>query len=88
MPRVSDSGHEMVKTGNREYEYRTFTVLGNYNREFGLPESAWVVYYESEPINPIWGLKDAMEYIDEMIQSPRIEEYAHLRTDEEKENLE
>ena len=88
MPRVSDSGHKMVKVGNKSYRYRTFGVNNNEFGEYGYPRTAWIVSYENEPINPAYNLKDAMQYIDSMIQDPHSKEYKHLRTDEEKESLE
>ena len=87
MPRVSNSGHEMVKVGNKSYRYRTFEVNNNEFGDFGYPKTAWIVSYKNEPINPIYNLKDAMKYIDSMIQDKHIKQFEHLRTDEEKERM-
>ena len=88
MPRVSDSGHEMVKVGNKSYKYRTFEVNNNEFGDYGYPRTAWIVSYEHEPINPVYTLKDAMQYIDDMIQSEYSRGFEHLRTDEEKAAIE
>ena len=45
MPRVSDSGHEMVKVGNKSYKYRTFEVNNNEFGDYGYPRTAWIVSY-------------------------------------------
>ena len=87
MPRISDSGHKMVKIKNGLYEYRTFTVEPNTFGEFGLPKTAWIVSYNDKHINPAWNLKEAMEEIDHTIQDPHTKGYEHLRTDEEKERF-
>jgi len=87
MPRVSDSGHEMVKVGNKSYRYRTFGVNNNEFGDYGYPRTAWIVSYKNEPIAPLYTLKDAMQYIDDTIQSEYNRGYEHLRTDEEKERM-
>jgi len=63
------------KTGNGTYEYRGFTIEKNIFKQYGMPKSAYVVSADAEGNNdelgPSWIIKDAMNWIDWIIDVER-----------------
>ncbi len=73
--------HRRQRMENGDYQYRNFFITRNLFAEYGVPASGWVVMSANlEEIDATHTLRDACEWIDQMIECPHTRYTDELRS--------
>ena len=56
------------KIGEGVYSFGDYTIRKNFFKEYGYPRTGWIVDSPDGELGPTWTLKDAIDWIKEILK--------------------